>query len=241
MSQDQPSSPSNPSRREWEDLLPGVLLWRRAPRLHLTLEALILFVVVPVALYFGRQEFATMIIPTLLVMGLGCGLALALDPRFDRRRLWNARDFGRRLAATLKVFVPLAILTTLVTALWMPQRFLAFPASNPTLWLFVMVAYPVVSVYPQELIFRSFFFHRYRAILPTSRLQILASGLAFGLAHLFFGNWIAPLLTTAGGVLFARTYARTDSTLQASIEHALWGDLLFTVGLGWYFYGGSIS
>ena len=80
MSQDQSLRPSNPSRREWEDQLPGVLLWRRAPRLQLTLEALILYVVVPVALYFGRQEFATMIIPTLLVMGLGCGLALALDP-----------------------------------------------------------------------------------------------------------------------------------------------------------------
>jgi len=30
-------------------------------------------------------------------------------------------------------------------------------------------------------------------------------------------------------------------SLAAGLEHALWGDLLFTLGLGWYFYTGSIG
>ena len=47
-------------------------------------------------------------------------------------------------------------------------------------------------------------------------------------------------MTAVGGYLFARTYARSESTLMVSLEHALWGDFLFTVGLGWYFWGGSI-
>ena len=29
-----------------------------------------------------------------------------------------------------------------------------------------MIFYPLVSVYPQEIIFRSFFFHRYRDLFP---------------------------------------------------------------------------
>ena len=36
--------------------------------------------------------------------------------------------------------------------------------------------------------------------------MILASGTAFGLAHLVFGNWIAVTLSALGGILFARTY-----------------------------------
>jgi membrane protease YdiL (CAAX protease family) len=104
-----------------------------------------------------------------------------------------------------------------------------------------MILYPLLSVYPQELIFRTFFFHRYRQIFRQSWVLILASGLSFGLAHLFFANWIAPTLTLLGGLQFARTYDRTNSTLQAAIEHGLWGDLIFTIGLGWYFYGGSIG
>jgi membrane protease YdiL (CAAX protease family) len=95
-------------------------------------------------------------------------------------------------------------------------------------------------VYPQELIFRTYLFHRYRALFGSDRALVAASAVAFGLAHLFFANWWAPLLSTAGGWLFARTYLRTRSTLQATVEHGLWGDVVFTVGLGWYFYGGSI-
>ena len=28
--------------------------------------------------------------------------------------------------------------------------------------------------------------------------------------------------------------------IAASLEHALWGNALFTIGWGWYFYAGSI-
>ena len=41
--------------------------------------------------------------------------------------------------------------------------------------------------------------------------------------------------------LFARTYAGSRSFLQAVVEHSLWGNFIFTIGLGWYFYGGAIA
>jgi hypothetical protein len=56
--------------------------------------------------------------------------------------------------------------------------------------------------------------------------------------HIIFGNVIAPLLTIPGGYLFCRTYARTGSLPAAAIEHAVYGDIVFTVGLGVYFYNG---
>ncbi len=209
-------------------------------RVYLALELAVVFVGFPVYLYFIRMEFREWIIPTLLATAGVCLVVLLRDPHFDRRRLWNRSDFGRHLRRSVLVFLPAAGLLTLAVLFLVPERFLQLPKERPGLWVLVLVLYPLLSVYPQEIIFRTFFFHRYAALLPRPSTLIFASGLVFGLAHLFFGNWLAPLLTTLGGFLFASTYQRSDSTLQAFLEHSLWGDFLFTVGLGWYFYGGSI-
>ena len=70
--------------------------------------------------------------------------------------------------------------------------------------------------------------------------MILISGACFGLAHLFFLNFWALTLSLIGGILFAHTYYKTNSVIIASIEHGLWGNLIFTLGLGLYFYSGAI-
>jgi hypothetical protein len=48
------------------------------------------------------------------------------------------------------------------------------------------------------------------------------------------------VLSMLGGWLFAYRYHRTGSVFAVSLEHGLWGDFLFTVGLGRYLYSGSI-
>jgi uncharacterized protein len=42
------------------------------------------------------------------------------------------------------------------------------------------------------------------------------------------------------GMLFACRYARAGSLVAPVIEHGLWGGFIFTIGMGWYFYSGSI-
>ena len=211
---------------------------RRRP--YLAIELAVLFVVFPIGLVFVRDAFARWIVPTLLVTGGVCFFLLWRDPSFDRRRLWNARGFREGLFRRLRIFVPGAIAIGLIVALWQPDLLFGFPQREPRWWLVVMVLYPLLSVYPQEVIFRTFFFHRYRELFRSSEGLVGSSALVFGLAHLFFGNWVAPTLTAIGGYLFARTYEQSESTLQAVVEHGLWGDFLFTIGLGWYFWGGSI-
>jgi hypothetical protein len=49
---------------------------------------------------------------------------------------------------------------------------------------------------------------------------------------MFFKNTLVLFLTFLGGVLFALTYNKTRSTLLVSIEHAIYGSWLFTVGMG---------
>ena len=209
-------------------------------RTFLAVECGAIFVAAPLWIYWQREEFSRLIIPVLLGGAL-FGLAVLLfDPKFDRSKLWNAKACQGQLGHFLIRFLVLSIPLTIWAYFFERERFFQFPFEAPRIWITVMLLYPLLSVYPQEIIFRTLFFHRYRRLFTTPAVMILASGIAFGWAHLFFGHWIAVSLSAAGGILFASTYWRSKSTLAAVLEHGLWGDFLFTVGLGWYFYGGSI-
>jgi membrane protease YdiL (CAAX protease family) len=124
-----------------------------------------------------------------------------------------------------------------------PERVLQLPLERPGIWLMVMFLYPVFSVFPQELIYRHFFFRRYAPLFGKGQGVIIMSALTFGHVHLLFNNAIAYILSIAGGYLFAITYAKTRNLWLVSLEHAIYGQLIFTSGLGWYFYrsGAAIS
>jgi membrane protease YdiL (CAAX protease family) len=104
--------------------------------------------------------------------------------------------------------------------------------NKPKLWIFILFVYSMFSVYPQELIFRTFFFKRYRTLFINTNFLIFINAIVFSLAHLFFKNTLVIVLTFLGGILFAITYHKTNSTLLVSIEHAIYGCWLFTVGMG---------
>lgn len=120
-----------------------------------------------------------------------------------------------------------------------PALFLEFPLKRPTVYQRIMLLYPLMSVMVQELVFRTFFFHRYGrlfggAILPA----VLINGALFGYAHLVMGNWFAIWSTALIGCLLAYRYATTRSLWAVWFEHSLWGALVFTAGLGrWFFTG----
>ncbi|WP_309227365.1 CPBP family glutamic-type intramembrane protease [Micromonospora thermarum] len=124
---------------------------------------------------------------------------------------------------------------------WEGRRTSGVPREAPLIWVAVVVLYPLVSVYPQELILRVFLFHRYAPLLSAGSLAVAASAAAFGFAHVIFGSVWSVLLTLLGGGLFAWRYRRTRSLLAASVEHALYGVLAFTIGLGDLFYHGATA
>jgi membrane protease YdiL (CAAX protease family) len=69
----------------------------------------------------------------------------------------------------------------------------------------------------------------------------VASATLFGLHHYIFHNWLAVALTLLGGIKFVLTYRRSRSLPLTCVEHAIYGCLVFTVGLGVFFHGGSAS
>jgi membrane protease YdiL (CAAX protease family) len=208
------------------------------PRLALILEFLLLFVALPLI-----YRFSPMRIPALPLLWVVAGYALwqlLRDPRFDRARLWNLSQLPRHSGAILIIFTLVAIGLWLGVRRFAPQLEWRFVREHPGFWVVVMTAYPVLSVYPQGLLYRAFFFERYAAVFPGKWAMIVASAAAFAFLHIVFRNSLAVALTFCGGLLFAARYAQTGSLAVSSFEHALYGCWLFTVGLGQYFYHGTV-
>lgn len=213
-------------------VIPAARSGRRSRR---GLELVAGFVVAPALLALGPRWLVTVAI---LLSGAVCALALVLDPTFRRRQLIDVAaarpDLPRVLGRTAVIWSGLFVLTLLAS----PETLFGFPRARPVVWLMVMCLYPL-SAYAQELTFRTFFFHRYGHLFATPRARVLASGLLFGWAHVVVNNvWAVPLAALAG-LLFAHTYERSRSTVLVSLEHALYGNFVFSVGLGALFYSAA--
>lgn len=223
-------------------------------RRYLHIEHAALFYLIPVMLLFRDRGEHWVILLLFFVGTLGCYWWLkrdraqgahvhpsAVGARQTLEPLWNNAAARKAAPGILARFVVLGGLTTLLVWALIPEHFLGFPRTAPALWIRVMLLYPILSVVPQELIWRAFFFRRYRAIFSSTTSMLAASAASFAFVHVLLENMIAVVLTMVGGVLFARTYHRTKSLAAASLEHALYGCLVFTIGLGWYFYLGGRS
>ena len=103
---------------------------------------------------------------------------------------------------------------------------------KPKLWIMILFIYSLFSVYPQELIYRTFFFQRYAELFKSNHLLIFINAVVFSLGHIFFRNTLVLALTFLGGLMFAISFNKTKSTLMVSVEHAIYGCWLFTVGMG---------
>lgn len=207
-------------------------------RLRRAIECVVFFVLAPSVLALVMHP--RLVFPAIWALGAIALALLLLDRTFDRASLWSARGLRASLPAILARFALLGPLLAVALLLYEPHRLFSLPRSNPGLWAVIMVGYPVLSVLPQEVAFRAMFMHRYATVFPRPAALVLAGAVAFGYAHIIMHNVWAIGFSAIGGVLFGRTYLRSRSLLAASVEHALYGCWIFTVGWGWYFFGGSI-
>jgi len=200
-------------------------------------ELILLFVALPLAFRFKPFPFSP--IPALWLLAGYCLYRMLGEPAFDRTRLWNRQAWVAIAPQILLIFLVAAAAVALAVYFFAPQLLFNFVKRAPAFWALVMVLYPVLSVYPQGIIYRAFFFERYRGLFPNPVLLIVASAIAFSFAHIIFRNPIAIIFTLVGGLLFAWRYAETGSLFTSSFEHALYGCWMFTIGLGEYFYKGA--
>lgn len=198
-------------------------------RVLLVAELLILFVGWPLLAFFleGWAKFVIFAIPLLYA----AIVYVRLRPRRPPARwLWQVPII--RFVAALPV---LAAITLFLT----PQGWLAFPRERPFLWAVVMVLYPFFSALPQEFLYRRYFFWRYDGLVGEGPHRLLINALLFGWLHVMYENWPAVVLSTVGGLFFAATYAHTRNLALVWLEHTVYGQAIFTLGLGRFFYTGA--
>ncbi len=211
-------------------------------RIPLAAELIVLFGILPTALW--RLEAAGTkipVIPLLLVAGffVATYLGRAVPAQFRAALLspWRRGELAR---IGFQVALGAALLSVYVLSVH-PESLFHFPRERPGTWAVLLSLYPLLSVLPQELLFRVFFFHRYGPLWSGTATPVLVSALVFGLAHLVYGSGLAVALATIGGLFFSWTFARTGSLLLVVVEHSLYGALLFTIGLGGHFGLGNLS
>lgn len=205
----------------------------RARRIRLTLEILILFYGLPLAYVYGpRTKFVFMLLWPAAAVAFR---VLWRDPTFDRRRLWGTAGMAGPSRSILPLFA-LGCLVLTGFVMWLaPNALFDLPRHHTAFWLLVITLYPLLSVLPQEIIWRALFFHRYGPLFGSTTMTLWASALAFSWVHVVMLNAWAVWLTLIGGLLFGHRFVRTGSLVPGAFEHALYGILIFTVGLGMFF------
>ncbi|MGF1451512.1 MAG: CPBP family intramembrane glutamic endopeptidase [Opitutales bacterium] len=199
-------------------------------RVGIWLEWFCLYAALPGLLYLDwlpiERPFA--LLPPILVYTAWVYRRLG-TPRLPRDPRWHPGPMLARAGVGTLLLVPL-------TLELYPDMFLGFIQRSPGFFLLVCVLYPILSVWPQEFLYRRFYFARYAGIIPGGNTGlVLSSALLFGWLHIIFGNWLSVSLTLVGGWLFSDTYRRSGSLSWASVEHAIYGIAIFAVGLGRFF------
>jgi membrane protease YdiL (CAAX protease family) len=166
------------------------------------------------------------------VLGFFYILYFLLRVQKHRFKISKGLDWQLFFKRTLIQLLVIVLITTLYVWYADASSLYIVVRQKPLLWVSILFFYSVFSVYPQELIYRTFFFDRYQSLFKNKKLFLMCNAILFSLAHLFFRNGLVMILTFIGGLLFALTYNRTKSTLLVSIEHAIYGCWLFTVGMG---------
>src|SRR5262245_30567284 len=205
-------------------------------KLWLWVEWILLFLFAPVVV--GQIFRSAPWVIVLIVITFGAAVWLRRRGNFSVRSFWRSQDEDeeqRQLKRVLRRFLLCASVLVMATMALFPEKLFAFPRATPIQWALLLATYPVLSVYPQELLYRAFFLRRYAGLFPDGRGLWIGSALAFAWLHVIFRNPLAVALTLVGGWFFAQTYGRTQSMRLVCLEHTLYGSLIFSVGLGEFF------
>jgi membrane protease YdiL (CAAX protease family) len=193
------------------------------------IELILIFIIIPISFLLNYSPIIKLIIGVLGFIYVSYILLKVEKNRFRINKNLNWKNFWK---STLITFLIIAVVTSIFVWFTDSKSLFIVVLNKPKLWILILLFYSLFSVYPQELIYRTFFFQRYKNLFKNEFVFIIINAALFSLAHIFFKSSLVLILTFIGGILFAITYKKTKSTLLVSIEHAIYGCWLFTVGMG---------
>jgi hypothetical protein len=181
-------------------------------------ELILLYGFLPLIVMFERWDIPLMVF--LLFMGLSVYIYLVNDPAFDRNTFLNWKQGRTELGKIMVMFGISAIVMLVLIWIIDSSKMFQLLRSNPLLLLMISIFYPLFSVIPQGLAYRSMFFHRYGDLFPGKTLKIISSAAVFA---------------------FGYRYYKTKSLAVSVLEHAMYGVWLFACGLGYFFVSSMVE
>ena len=192
-------------------------------------ELVLLFVLLPLSFLL---DYDFKVKTGLVILGFIYILTILFKFTDASFKVKSSLNWSKFFKITAIKFIVIALITTCYV-LYIDSSLLFYvPLNNPKLFVVILGVYTFLSVWPQEIIYRSFFYKRYQDLCSSKIVFMVLNAVIFSLAHVFLKNILVLILTFIGGLLFIYTYTKTKSTTLVSIEHALYGNWLFTVGMG---------
>ena len=210
-------------------------------KIWLYVELISVFIGLPLWVWSGWFTIDFVLIPVVVVL-IPAIVWLIKAGGWNQRNFWSG-DLTREkyfLRIILVRFVMTASMIIAFALMYRPEKIFDLPASNVTVWMVLAVFYPLLSVYPQELLYRGFFFQRYQRLFTSAWLMIIVSSLCFAWMHIVFESTVSLMFTLCGGLYFSHTYARTRSLRLVCLEHSLYGELIFISGFAEDFLQASL-
>lgn len=194
-------------------------------------ELLIFFILIPLLTKWFITGYY-IIIPLMVTAVLFFAL-LWKDKSFDNKRFYILAPYPWKKAALRLLLI--SGLMILFTYYFYPDLLFRYPIQNTKNYLLTFLLYPFLSVIPQEMIYRCYFFHRYQKLVSKTWMLTLGNALLFGFLHIIYNNWLAPVAAFLVSWLFIYNYLKTKSLVNVCIEHYFYGVALFTIGMGKFF------
>lgn len=194
-----------------------------------TLELIAWFIILPLTYLFDLVSISKLL--PLIALFLYCIILLIINKRIALIKWKLQANWNLIIVRFLLVCTVVVLFITFFTK----NALLADLENNKKLFWMIPV-YPFLSAFPQELIFREFFFSRYEHLFKNPTVLLIVNIILFSFAHIYFSNWIVIVSTLLVGTIFALTYLKTKSLLAVTLEHSLYGLMILSSGMWEYFY-----
>ena len=193
------------------------------------LEFFFIFFILPSAIFF--LDSSIIVFLTLYLVFTLSIVILYFDKSFSFTSLRKKVDWKFIIIFSL-IFLSLSFFYVILVD---KDLLFIFPKTNFELWLLVILIYPFLSVIPQEIVYRVFFFQRYFPNERSFYFLTLLNMIVFSYGHIVFNNVHAILITAIVSPIFSYAYLK-KSFFTCIVLHALGGQIIFTLGLGKYFF-----
>ena len=196
----------------------------------LRLEFITIYFLIPIILLIVNLK--PLIFVSLILVSAYAYFILKKDKIFDFKILLKKVSWKKILIFNLIFTVNIY----LYTIIFFPNLLFTLPKTNFNLWIVIIIFYPILSAFPQEFIYRVFFFHRYKILFNRNiNYLIIMNTIFFTFGHIIFLNFTSLLFTAVASPIFAIMYLRY-SFFTCLLLHSFSGLLVFSFGLGRFFY-----